>query len=235
MERAIAEDASIREGALFGVFGGHVNVTDGRYVYMHAPVSMDNQPLYEYTLMPMHMRFPFDPSELSCTELYSGFRFLKGAKVLCVPARSGINPYWYGTRLYDLASDPDEKASIRDNEEERRLLGIMRDLMKRNEAPLDQYQRLGIPEDGYITDEMIDGYHQISLMGFEDMEGLSEDGRLIAAVMAAETGPEGMDLVKRFISKSRIRLTGRDLLDSVPLIFSDERMRANAMKAELYI
>ena len=235
MEMAIAEDASIREGALFGVFGGHVNVTDGRYVYMHAPASSGNQPLYEYTLMPMHMRFPFDPSELSCAELYSGFRFLKGAKVLRVPSRSGVNPYWYGTRLYDLSSDPDEMAPIRDNEEERRLLGIMRDLMKRNEAPLDQYQRLGIPEEGYITDEMIDGYHQISLMGFEDMEGLSEDGRLIAAVMAAEAGPEAADLIRRFVCNSDTVLSGRDLLDSAHLIFCDERMRDKAMKAELYI
>ena len=82
---------------------------------------------------------------------------------------------------------------------------------------------------------MIDGYHQISLMGFEDMEGLSEDGRLIAAVMAAEAGPEAADLIRRFVCNSDTVLSGRDLLDSAHLIFCDERMRDKAMKAELYI
>src|SRR5215469_1181230 len=36
------EDVSIREGALFGIHGGHVNVTDGRYVYMRAALDSSN-------------------------------------------------------------------------------------------------------------------------------------------------------------------------------------------------
>ena len=35
----VATDEPVREAALFGIFGGHVNCTDGRYVYMRAPVS----------------------------------------------------------------------------------------------------------------------------------------------------------------------------------------------------
>ncbi|SUH16631.1 sulfatase [Salmonella enterica subsp. enterica] len=34
LAKVIASDEPVREGALFGVFSGHVNVTDGRYVYM---------------------------------------------------------------------------------------------------------------------------------------------------------------------------------------------------------
>ena len=34
---AVNASESLREGMLFGVHGGHVNVTDGRYVYMRAP------------------------------------------------------------------------------------------------------------------------------------------------------------------------------------------------------
>ena len=41
---------------MFGVHGGQVNVTDGRYVYMRGPARADNAPLSEYTLMPTHMR-----------------------------------------------------------------------------------------------------------------------------------------------------------------------------------
>ncbi len=235
MERAIACDGSIREGAIFGIFGGHVNVTDGRYVYMHAPLSPLNQPLYEYTLMPMHMRSPFSPSELSDAELFSGPEFLQGAKVLRLKAHNEINPYWYGTRLYDLASDPDELKPIRDDDAERRLIVMMRALMKENEAPDDQYERLGIPKEGEITDDMISAYHHVDLSACSGIEGLSDDGRLVAAVMTAETCPDTADAIKDFVSKAGRIVSGRDLLDSASLLFPDERMRKKAMKAELYI
>lgn len=35
-----------------GWFGGQLNATDGRYVYMKSPVDWD-EPIYQYTLMPM--------------------------------------------------------------------------------------------------------------------------------------------------------------------------------------
>lgn len=38
------------DAAIFGMFGGHVNITDGRRVYMRGPANADNTPLYEYTL-----------------------------------------------------------------------------------------------------------------------------------------------------------------------------------------
>lgn len=46
--------ATARPCTIYGVFGGHVNVTDGRYVYMRAPSNPENAPLHEYTLMPTH-------------------------------------------------------------------------------------------------------------------------------------------------------------------------------------
>ena len=44
-----------------GHHGTHVNITDGRYVYMRAPLTRENGPVYEYTLMPTHMRAMFSP------------------------------------------------------------------------------------------------------------------------------------------------------------------------------
>jgi len=35
-----AEDAPVRDAAIFGIFGGHINVTDGRHVLMQAPRSL---------------------------------------------------------------------------------------------------------------------------------------------------------------------------------------------------
>ena len=41
-------DEKIRDVALFGLFGGQLNATDGRYVYMKSPVDWD-EPIYQYT------------------------------------------------------------------------------------------------------------------------------------------------------------------------------------------
>ena len=46
----IEQDVPVREGGLFGIFGGQVCCTDGTWVYMRSPLP-DNQPRYEYTLM----------------------------------------------------------------------------------------------------------------------------------------------------------------------------------------
>lgn len=49
------------EAGLFGAFGGHINVTDGRYVYMRAPKERGNGPLSDTPSMPTHMRSRFGP------------------------------------------------------------------------------------------------------------------------------------------------------------------------------
>ena len=54
----------LREAALFGYFGGAVNVTDGRYTYHRFPADLKAQEIYQYTLMPTHIRSPFPPEEL---------------------------------------------------------------------------------------------------------------------------------------------------------------------------
>ena len=62
---AVESNEPVREAGLFGTFGGHVNVTDGRYVYMRASATADNTPLFEHTLMPTHMRARFSPEEFA--------------------------------------------------------------------------------------------------------------------------------------------------------------------------
>lgn len=63
IRQRLVDDTPVREAALYGVMGGQVNVTDGRYVYMRAHASPDNTPLFEYTLMPTHMRTLFSPAD----------------------------------------------------------------------------------------------------------------------------------------------------------------------------
>ena len=88
----IEDDKEIRKASLYGVMGGQVNVTDGQYVYMRATTTEDNKPLYDYTLMPTHMKNRFSPRELQEWEKVEGFGFMKGCKVMQIPTRSF--PIW---------------------------------------------------------------------------------------------------------------------------------------------
>ena len=142
----IATDTPVREAALFGQHGSHVNCTDGRYVYMRGSARDDNEPLYNYTLMPTHMRRRFNPEELQGVELAEPFSFTKGCQTLKVH-NAGV---WlfekprHRTMLFDLESDPEQKVPIDDREVERRMTSLLIDLMKQNDAPPDQFERIGL-------------------------------------------------------------------------------------------
>ena len=142
----IANDAPVREAALYGLFGAHVNCTDGRCVYMRAPVDPDNVPLFNYTLMPTRMRGFFTPAELSKATLAEPFPFTKGCPVLRIPTPGWPNHHKFGTMLFDLASDPGQLHPITDPAAESRMTRLMVDLMKQNAAPKEQYERLGVEE-----------------------------------------------------------------------------------------
>ncbi len=141
----VATDAPVREAGLFGLHGAQVNVTDGRYVYMRAPANPDNAPLYEYTLMPTHMRHTFAPEELQDICLAEPFRFTKGCRTMRVPARPWLNPHKYGNMLFDLESDPMQEHPISDPKIEQRMIDHMVRLMTENDAPKEQFERLGLP------------------------------------------------------------------------------------------
>ncbi len=147
----LRSDTPIREAALFGIHGGHVNCTDGKYVYMRAPVSADNQSLYNYTLMPTHMRFRFGMHELQDIELSAPFSFTKGAKTMKIKSH-GIpelvfDPHSFGTMLFDVENDPQQKHAITDRPDiEAMMINHMIKLMRENDAPEEQYIRLGLKE-----------------------------------------------------------------------------------------
>ncbi|MFG2525253.1 sulfatase [Streptomyces sp. NPDC048527] len=148
----IAEDIPAREAGLFGIHGGHVNVTDGRYVYMRAPAAPSNSPLHEHTLMPTHMRGRFSPAELADLELADPFSFTKNVRTVRVPGRALLNPYHHGTLLFDLENDPEQHTPLVDDAAELRMASLMVDLMRANDAPPSQYERLGLPAEGPVTD-----------------------------------------------------------------------------------
>ncbi|MGV8846215.1 sulfatase [Tessaracoccus sp.] len=154
--RSLAGDTtqeSRRVAALFGVHGGHANVTDGHHVYMRACATPDNQPLADYTLMPTNMRGRFSIEALRQAELAPAFSFTKGLHVLKVPTLAPTNPAAFGTLLFDLDSDPEQSHPLVDEVIELRMATLLVELMRQSDAPADQYVRLGLPPSGPVGPE----------------------------------------------------------------------------------
>lgn len=147
----VLSGSSLRDDALFGSFGSHVCISDGRFVYMRGPANASNQPLFEHTLMPTHMRGMFAPEELRDAELVAPFSFTKGVPLMRVKASVAPNPDIYGTLLFDLDSDPQQSRPLVNDAEELRMLSRLRDLLVQCDAPASQFERLGIPREGSIT------------------------------------------------------------------------------------
>lgn len=138
------DDAPVRKYAVFGYHGSQVDVTDGRYLYMHA-AAKPNAPVYEYTLMPTHMRAMFQPEELQDVELAGPFSFTKGCKVMKIKAENRMGDTTsFGSMLFDLENDPNQEHPLEDEDVRQRMCGYIREAMERNDAPRELYERLGL-------------------------------------------------------------------------------------------
>ncbi|MDQ8194683.1 sulfatase [Coraliomargarita sp. SDUM461004] len=150
LERTIAEDQQVRDYGIFGIFGGHVNITDGHYVYMCGPAEAENQPLNEYTLMPTHMNRRFSPEELrQVKELAPPFSFTKECPTLMIPTSYGLpgnedTPLRLPTQLFDLKSDPQQIMPLQNAALEKQFRQALSAELQRCNAPVEQYQRLNL-------------------------------------------------------------------------------------------
>lgn len=144
----IEGDCPVRDAALFGMFGAHVCITDGRYALYRA--DRPAAPLYEYTLLPLRQRARCAPSELRDMTLDPPFSFTKGCYVLKIPARRDFYPCMSTAEgenvdlLFDLEKDPAQQTSLHDSAVEDRLLRRMAELMAENDAPPEQFARVGL-------------------------------------------------------------------------------------------
>jgi len=143
LTRSVAAGSSLRRGVLYGLFGGHVNVCDGRYVYMRAPVA-PNAPLYEYTLMPAHMAHTFHMAELQDIQLAEPFLFTKGCRTMKIPSTVNTGMYYAGDLLFDLENDPQQAHPLHDLEIEARMAALLTQLIEAAAAPPEQFTRLGL-------------------------------------------------------------------------------------------
>jgi len=158
LEPVLADDAPVRDAAIFGYFGSRVNLTDGRYVYLRDPRprssssgEADDPGLFAYTLMPNNMRGFKDADALRSTELHDGFAFTDGMKVLKLDSRArggtGDAPDPQDL-LFDIEADPDQQTNLAGTpaaaDAETRLSARMAELITACDAPPEQLERMGL-------------------------------------------------------------------------------------------
>ncbi|MCR9262444.1 MAG: sulfatase [Pseudomonadaceae bacterium] len=213
-------DEPHREAVLYGVMGGQVNVTDGRYVYMRAHATENNTPLFDYTLMPTHMHSLFSVREMQTWDKHDGFEFTKGCPVMQIPTRTpkaflnNKTPYGSGrsaTLLFDVLNDPAQEQPIFDKEIETRMLRLMIREMARNDCPPEQYERLGIP----AAAKTAPGHHDKSIT-------MPTDAQIRAAcVLQSKSGQEAANAGCRALPM----MPFRSLMENEPPFPQNLRLR----------
>jgi arylsulfatase A-like enzyme len=149
---ALAGEQHVRDAAIYGIFGGATNVTDGRYTYFRYPDDLFAQEIFEYTLLPVHMKSFFTKAEFEGAALVEDFDFLKGLPIMRLPARRDARrPPTQGggfaeavTVLYDTETDPGQARPLVDEEIGGRMTELMLAQMRAHDAPSEAYQRLGL-------------------------------------------------------------------------------------------
>jgi arylsulfatase A-like enzyme len=150
----LQDEQRLRDVAIFGMFGGPIGATDGRYTYYLYPEDLYGPGLHEYTLMPMHLHTLFSAAEMKSSKLAGPFDFTKEMPILKIDAlkdarRIPLHDDKYfdpgvGTTLYDLARDPKQFVPFRDAAIERRMLAGIVDVLAAHDAPGEIYTRYGL-------------------------------------------------------------------------------------------
>ncbi|AST57108.1 sulfatase [Thermoanaerobacterium thermosaccharolyticum] len=138
-------DVTNHKTILFGIYGGHVNIFDGEYVYMRACANEKNEPLFSYTLMPTNMRGFFPSQSLEKIEIVKGMRLTNGIPCLRIPVQSNIvKPQMFGNLLFHIPTDPFQKKNIINPEIECRMVHELVQALNNIEAPAEVFERLGL-------------------------------------------------------------------------------------------
>ena len=142
----------VDEGCIFGQFGAAINFTDGRYAYFLYPQEPFDVDLFQYTLMPTHMRTFFEAREFQDAEVVNSLPFAQGYPVWRLPVRKDAKANMTQrypllearTVLFDLATDPQQREPIQDVQQEQRIRAQIAALFARNDAPRELYRRYGL-------------------------------------------------------------------------------------------
>ena len=146
----LQDSQPVRDYALYGKFGGALNITDGRYTYFRYPVNPANT-LHEYTLMPVHPASHFTLEEFNDAQLVHDIPFANGYPVLKLKALdTARRPPMQGgaladarTVLFDLQQDAGQANPVNENAATDRLISAMQQCLTDNNAPTELFSRFG--------------------------------------------------------------------------------------------
>lgn len=138
----------LRDYALYGMFGLTVNLTDGEHTYMRAPVREDNVPCYAYTAMPTTFRSYYgtgDPARIETGRFLSYTNY----PVFRFPYSQEGRPFMQlkharESLLFNIREDYDQLAPIRNAELEAFYAARLKEAMRAESAPAEQFVRLGL-------------------------------------------------------------------------------------------
>ena len=146
LRSVIEKDEPVRDAAIFGVFSGHVNMVDQKYIYMRAAAPGRADDVWNYTVLPLHMFTPFGAAELEQMEFVQPFSFTGGCGLLKIPSKDLYHVARFGNLLFDREKDPKQEHPLNDPETEERLCRNLVLKMQEFDAPKEQYVRLGLEE-----------------------------------------------------------------------------------------
>ena len=141
--------------AMFGMFGGPVGAADRQHRYFLYPPDLDDEDLWEYTLMPTHLHSLFTPEELRGAQLHPGFDFTKGAPLMQIRARVGAERppgpnrevfRSFETALYDIEVDPAQTQPLAEPQIAERFRTAIAQELSRHDAPREFYRWIGLSE-----------------------------------------------------------------------------------------
>ncbi|MFV0465491.1 MAG: sulfatase [Lachnospiraceae bacterium] len=196
LSQVVDRDEKIRDCALFGMFGGHVNIVDDDYVYMRANQTKDNGPSNEYTLMPTHMRSMFKPAELEGVEIVPKGSFsFQCCPVMKIPCSSFLHSSMYGNLLFDIHKDPEQENPIRDAKVEYKMAMKLIDAMKKSESPKEQFLRLGL-KDADTIEEFLANEH-----AFQDEEPEKKELSADSSLGVILQDPQGKKILESILGE----------------------------------
>jgi hypothetical protein len=129
--------------ALYGYWGGGINITDGSYTYFHYPDNFDqtSKDKYQYTLMPTHMRQFFSNEELRTIKIQKPFAFTKDIPVMKINRIQRKTDEGFKSledtksALYNIIKDPGQLNPLQDQHLIIKYKEKMINLIKENDPP----------------------------------------------------------------------------------------------------
>lgn len=151
------EVSCVRNSVIYGMYGRHVNICDGRYTYFRAAVREDNRPLNLYTAMPSTINHYWDEDHLGDLSLIEAGPFLKWTPypVYKIPGSITVLSdfsHRFTKRddivsehmLFDLETDPLQEHLLTDPRVEEMMCRKLVEAMEAHDSPDEQFLRLGL-------------------------------------------------------------------------------------------